>query len=280
MNDRHAIIEPKSSYLPQVTICIMAFSLASNAWGQALERSSLNGDGVVLSRSDIQALNVRTVVELLNRLPGISASNSSVSLQGSSSKHVLVLLDSRPLNNPVTGQIDFSTLSADRIKELRVIKGSGAVRYGDNTSGGVILITTHDVVRASSRKVEIQYGSHNTSALSANISSSINATGLELNLNRKSSDGHRPNNDSTETGAAFSLNRAFTPLLDGRLTLAVGNTKRGYAGKVSTPTPRARDRTTSRSAMLNVKYRAMESRTYYNIFGTISVILTAISPMA
>jgi iron complex outermembrane receptor protein len=252
--------------LLQLMLCIAAFFPSYEVHAQDSATPSLSGDSVVLSQGDIQTLNVHSVVELLNRLPGVSASNSSVSLQGSSSKSVLVLLDGRPLNNPVSGQVDLGALSADRIAELRMIKGSGAVRYGDNTSGGVILITTSEPVNSTSRKVELHYGSYNSSELSAEMSTSIHATGLELGLNRDSSDGHRENGDSLKTGATFALSRTFSPTLGGRLALTFDNGERGYAGKVLKPTPEARKFTNNRSSLLKVKFRKLESSTYYNIF--------------
>ncbi|BCO29991.1 TonB-dependent receptor [Thiohalobacter sp. COW1] len=247
--------------------CIGAFSLTCQVQAEQTAASpSLNGGSVVLMQADIKALNVNTVVELLNRLPGVSATDGSISLQGSASKHVLVLLDGRPLNNPVTGLVDLSGISADRLAQLKVIKGSGAVQYGDNTSGGVVLITTRSPTRKATRKVEFQYGTYNTSELSADLAATVNDTGLELGLNRESSDGHRLNGDSTNEGATFALSRTFWSVLDTRLALNLSNKESGYSGKIFDPTPRARSRKNNRGALLMAKYRDLESRTYYNTF--------------
>lgn len=233
---------------------------------QAATPPSLNGDSVVLTQDDIKLLNVDTVVDLLNRLPGVSATQSSISLQGSASKHVLVLLDGRPLNNPVTGLVDLSGIPADRLAELKVIKGSGAVQYGDNTSGGVVIISTRPPARKAKRVIEAQYGTYNTSELSAELATALDDTGLELSLNRESSDGHRQNGDNLKEGATFALSRCFLPGFDTRLALSLSNTQSGYAGKIFDPTPRARSEKNNRGVLLTAKYRDLESRTYYNTF--------------
>ena len=69
----------------------------------------------IVTKKEIDSLNVQTLVELLNRLPGVSATESSVSLQGSSSKNVLVLMDGRPLNDPVTGLVNLRGISSHSI---------------------------------------------------------------------------------------------------------------------------------------------------------------------
>ncbi|MEJ2529977.1 MAG: Plug domain-containing protein [Gammaproteobacteria bacterium] len=197
----------------------------------------LNGNKVVLTQAEIKTLNVDTLVELLNRIPGVSATDSSINMQGATSKHVQVLLDGRPLNNPVTGLVDLGGISSERLSRLTVIKGSGAVQYGNNTSGGVVLITTGSSERKNTQKIEMQYGTYNTSELSADLATTLGNTGLEMSLNRDSSDGYRLNGDSTYKSVALALSSTFFSALDTRLALNISSKESGYSGKITNPTP-------------------------------------------
>lgn len=228
--------------------------------------ADLDGDTVVLTTTEIQRLDVQTVVELLNRLPGVSATDSSVSLQGSASKHVLVRLDGRPLNDPNTGLVNLAGLAADNVAKLTVLKGSGAVRYGDNTTGGVVLIDTKASTDETPDKLEFYYGSHDTRRLHAELAGTASGTGLKLTLDRESTDGHRENNDGASRTVALDANRILAAGLAARVSLSYSKKDSDYAGKDHAPTPRARGMKHNRGALLKLDYRGVESRTYYNDF--------------
>ena len=56
-------------------------------------------DKIVITAEDIKRMNVRTVTELLNQIPGVRAGESSVNLRGT--YKVRVLLDGRSINDPL-----------------------------------------------------------------------------------------------------------------------------------------------------------------------------------
>ncbi|MEW6215684.1 MAG: TonB-dependent receptor plug domain-containing protein, partial [Nitrospirota bacterium] len=96
---------------------------------------------ILMTEEDIKRMNVRTIVEILNRIPGVTASESSVTLYGS--RMVTVLLDERPLNDPLSPHpvyINWNLVSLENIERIEIYKSGGAAFGG--TSGGVILITT------------------------------------------------------------------------------------------------------------------------------------------
>jgi len=74
----------------------------------------------VFTEKDIEAYKVRTLVELLNLIPGVSASETSVNIQGSSSKSVAIIMDGRPLFNPALGRVYLGGIPIQSIKEVRV----------------------------------------------------------------------------------------------------------------------------------------------------------------
>ena len=112
----------------------------------------------VFTEKDIEAYKVRTLVELLNLIPGVSASETSVNIQGSSSKSVAVIMDGRPLFNPASGRVYLGGIPIQSIKEVRVIQGVEAAVYGGNTADGVILITSKQGKKKYANKIDLAYG--------------------------------------------------------------------------------------------------------------------------
>jgi outer membrane receptor protein involved in Fe transport len=90
-----------------------------------------------------------TVEELLSQVPGARVrryggvgAQSTISIRGSKSEQVLVLLDGVRLNSSSRGAADLSTIPVRQVARIEVIRGGGAARFGTDAVGGVILITT------------------------------------------------------------------------------------------------------------------------------------------
>ena len=95
----------------------------------------------IFTQKELDAFNARTLTELLNALPGISA-NGGIKIQGSSSANVVVFIDGRRITDSANKTNNITGYQASDIEQIEVIKGAGAAAHGDNTAGGVILITT------------------------------------------------------------------------------------------------------------------------------------------
>ena len=108
----------------------------------------------VFTRSEIQAMGVRTLEELLNYVPGYQVfSEIENGLQGFiSARHsrsalsntVLVLLDGVRLNNSHTGEATLLTrlISMDQVRQVEIIRGPGSALYGANAFLGVVNIVS------------------------------------------------------------------------------------------------------------------------------------------
>lgn len=89
--------------------------------------------------------------EALQSIQGITikdygglAGVKSISLRGSSSEQVLVLLDGQRINNPQTGQVDLGQVPLESIKQIEVVRGGNSALYGADAVGGVINLITDD----------------------------------------------------------------------------------------------------------------------------------------
>lgn len=97
------------------------------------------------------ALGAENLAKALEFIPGLSISavgskgaQSTISLRGSSSGQVVILLDGVRTSDPATGLSDLSRLDIDMrdIDTLEVIRGGVSAQYGADAIGGVIAITT------------------------------------------------------------------------------------------------------------------------------------------
>lgn len=80
--------------------------------------------------------------------PGGPGAPVQVSIRGSASSQVLVLLDGIPLNSPLTGEADLSQVDLSSVKRVVVQPGATA-RYGARALAGVIQIESRESQRTS-----------------------------------------------------------------------------------------------------------------------------------
>lgn len=65
-------------------------------------------------------------------------------LRGAGGDQVLVLLDGAPINSPLTGVADLSTVDLESVSRIVVIPGAQSARYGPQALGGVVLLESPD----------------------------------------------------------------------------------------------------------------------------------------
>lgn len=105
-------------------------------------------------RAAIIQSNKRDVAELLQTVPGVVITQSGgpgsparVSIRGSASNEVLVLLDGVPLNSAIDGEVDLSRVSLESAEQVVVRTGAQSARYGPRALAGVIEIQTRRPTR-------------------------------------------------------------------------------------------------------------------------------------
>lgn len=110
---------------------------------------SLARGAVLFARADIARSGKRDVGELLQTVPGVvitqaggPGSPSHVSIRGSASNEVLVLIDGVPANSAIDGEVDLSRVSLETTERVTVRTGAQSARYGSRALAGVIEIET------------------------------------------------------------------------------------------------------------------------------------------
>jgi outer membrane cobalamin receptor len=103
----------------------------------------------VITSDEIARLGVLSVADALRVLPelrikgsGGPGSVTTVSIRGSASTQVLILLDGVPLNRPDQASVDLTTLPIQNVEHIEVLRGPFSAIYGAGALGGAINIVT------------------------------------------------------------------------------------------------------------------------------------------
>ncbi|WP_313516853.1 TonB-dependent vitamin B12 receptor [Pseudomonas sp.] len=152
----------------------------------------------VIDREQIERSQATSVPELLRRVPGVSLVNNggpgkstSVSLRGSNSNHVLVLIDGIRVGSATTGDVAFQNLPVELIERIEVVRGPRSGLYGSDAIGGVIQIFTRKGNANGSAKpfFSAGYGTHDSYSGSAGVSGGNRDGWYNLGVSSNATDG-------------------------------------------------------------------------------------------
>jgi vitamin B12 transporter len=105
----------------------------------------------VFTKEDIQKTSARDLGEVLRHIPAVDVQlngqfgqATALSINGSSSRQVLLMVDGTPFNTQLSGQANPSQIPIEHIERIEVIKGAASSVWGSSL-GGVINVITKDV---------------------------------------------------------------------------------------------------------------------------------------
>ena len=133
----------------------------------------------VIGESEIQQSRQSSVAEVLRGKLGLDVVRSggaggatSVFLRGANSQHTKVLLDGMPINDPSHPNrgFDFSSLTADNVQRIEVLRGPQSILYGSDAIGGVINIITKRGEGPATIRASGMGGSFGTARTSLSVS--------------------------------------------------------------------------------------------------------------
>ena len=116
----------------------------------------------VIDGDAIGETGARTLADVLEEQGGVQI-NSSVGLgsevfmDGLDGRHVLILVDGRPVNGKVNNRVDVSRLpvSAASIERIEIVRGPMSALYGSDALGGVINIITKKAAPGANGVVDL-----------------------------------------------------------------------------------------------------------------------------
>lgn len=123
----------------------------------------------VITRSDIERLQARSLADVLQGMAGVTLANNggagkatSVFLRGANSDHVLVLIDGVKVGSATTGNVAFQDFPLQLIERIEVVRGPVSSLYGSEAIGGVIQIFTRKGGGPLTPGASVTVGSYST----------------------------------------------------------------------------------------------------------------------
>ena len=248
-------------FLKHSLSCLLALHLVAISFLRAE-----SDEVITLNKEDIASYHVTTIQELLNRMPGITASDSYVKMRGSSA--VKVLVDGKPINNPLSSHsaIKWGLVPFASIDQIEIYKGAGAAMFGEGTDGGAIVITRKQG-GSSSTDLLLKGGNWGTASVELNNQTSFANQNLIVSYEDFRSDGYRENGDKHRYSFSFSDNLNTERF--GQFTLSGGYSweERGSPGYPEYLRLQARE--ASEASTASVYYTtgdSLKSNLYYRAF--------------
>src|SRR6266849_2411421 len=185
----------------------------------------------VITAEDISKSAARTIPELLNEqvgftmkdLFGNNAASTSIDLRGfgvTGPQNTLILLDGRRLNDIDLSGVQWSAIPLSSIERIEILRGTGAVLYGENASAGVVNIVTRSPLKqGTSVEAFGRAASYYTREGQLYASHASEGFGINGSVYGYNSDVYRANNRNEQENTTLNLRWA---LGEGALDLRAG----------------------------------------------------------
>ncbi|WP_153914581.1 TonB-dependent receptor domain-containing protein [Shewanella sp. TC10] len=162
----------------------------------------------LIERVDIEKLNPKSVVDVLETLPAVTVTrnggagqNASVSIRGANSSHSLVLVDGLRVSSATTGSVNFTAVMPEQIERIEVIKGPRAAVWGSDAIGGVIHIQTRKLA-GGEHFATVEAGSNQYGRLTGGVGFSHGDGQTGITVSHDRSDGYdvKADNETDDDG--------------------------------------------------------------------------------
>lgn len=171
----------------------------------------------VITAEELRVSGATTVNDALMRLLGIvgrqdfyGGGDYALDLRGfgeTAASNQVVIVDGVRLNEADLSGTRLAGIPIDTVERIEVLRGSGAVLYGEGATGGVIVITTKAGAgkeRRNAASAQAGAGTHNLRELRANATLASAGFSLDASGLRRDSDNHRDNFRSKTDGASLT----------------------------------------------------------------------------
>ncbi len=243
---------------------------------------TVQGERNALPRSLVQVIYpgsaqtaANDAADLLESIPHVEIMRHSgplgqktVSIRGTHTSQVLIIVDGIPINDPQTGTADLSLVPAKNIERIEIHKGSASSRFGSGAIGGAIIIYTKADNQNTSR-FSIKSGAYGFYDILPAITRKLGPVTIEASFRQAGYQGdfpftyHSPGNHivtENRLNNAGIRRQGFFQISSShkehrlRLQGKAGMMKRGLPGKIFALTPYARLNETNQSFLIEYKY--------------------------
>lgn len=170
----------------------------------------------VITADDIERSGAVSIVEVLEKLESVNVrsysgnpSEAMIDLRGMGGDNpfgtVLVMLDGRRLNRPDMRSINWLQVPLATIDRIEVVRGSGAVLYGDSAVAGVINIITKKGEGPPTVDASVMVGSYGLHNQRLGVSGSEGNLSYSLSGENLKTFGYRERSKFSSRGAGIDL---------------------------------------------------------------------------
>ena len=211
---------------PAVVALLAAFALPAFAQSDAVivnatrfpeDVARFPASVTVLTAEDIRDSAARTLPELLSEQVGLTlkdfygnnAAATSVDLRGfgaTATQNTLILVDGRRVTDVDLSGVQWSAIPLASVERIEILRGTGAVLYGDGASAGVVNIVTRSPLKQGRRADALaRVGSYDTLEGQIYGSYASAAFGVNASLYGYAAEGYRENNRNEQQNSSVNL---------------------------------------------------------------------------
>jgi vitamin B12 transporter len=147
----------------------------------------------VVTGEQLRAQQVRTAIDALRSLPGVSVSQAGgpggspqqVRIRGAEGNHTLILIDGIDAGDTNLNEFDFANLLAEDIERIEVLRGPQSGLYGSKAIGGVINIVTRRGSGPLTATLRAEGGTYGTGDIAARISGGSDKAWFSLSAQQR-----------------------------------------------------------------------------------------------
>ncbi len=191
--------------LEDVTVTATRIPVSANALASSI---------TVLQGVDLEAQGIRSVLDALRTVPGLSivqtgsfGGATSLFLRGGESDYVQVLVDGVPVNSP-GGSYNFANLTTTNVERIEVLRGPASVLYGSDATVGVVQIITKRGKGPFRVSAGANAGTYGSVGFDVDVSGATDRTRYSLGIERFFTDGSYDFNnafDNTVVSGRFDV---------------------------------------------------------------------------
>jgi vitamin B12 transporter len=166
----------------------------------------------VIDAQDMNNRQIERVGDALRSVPGLSVVQTgtqgqltSVFMRGLPSEDMQVLLDGIPINQGLSGAMNFADLTVDDIDRVEVVRGPQSTLYGPRALAGAIQLFTKQGTGAPGVTISDEGGSYGTFREAIDSNGKIDIFDYSIGASRIDTDNARSNNQYRNTAVTADL---------------------------------------------------------------------------
>src|SRR5215475_9047866 len=166
----------------------------------------------VITSEDIEQKQIQRVSDALREVPGLSVVQTgtagqltSVFMRGLPSEDMQVLLDGIPINQGLSGAMNFADITTDNIDRIEVVRGPQSAIYGPHALAGVIQIFTKQGTGTPGAMVAAEGGTYDSFREWGQSDGKIGDFEYSVGASRLDTENARPNNNYRNTAGIANV---------------------------------------------------------------------------